>query len=117
MSLSDHLHRLEVLLLAETARRDPLTLERLLADDFREFTASGIMCGKQEAINALQAEVFIERDIRDLALSTLSDDIALLTYTCVSSLNESLRTSIWRRTAEGWQLFFHQGTQIRPSDQ
>lgn len=115
MELHAHLHRLETELLGEDVRRNPLVLERLIADDFREFSASGAIWRKRETIDALKVEVFVERSISNSALTVISEDAALLTYTCTSPLHNSLRSSIWRRTTEGWQLFFHQGTRMEIS--
>lgn len=113
MKLHAHLHQLETELLGEDARRNPLVLERLLADDFLEFSASGTVWRKREIIDALKVEVFVERIISDFALTLISEDAALVTYTCTSARYKSLRSSVWRRTAEGWQLFFHQGTPMQ----
>lgn len=66
MKLHAHLHQLETELLGEDARRNPLVLERLLADDFLEFSASGTVWRKRATIEALKAEVFVERSISDL---------------------------------------------------
>ncbi len=110
MKLQVHLHRLETELPGEDARRNPLVLKRLLADDFLEFSASGTVWRKRETIDALKVEVFVERIISDFALTLISEDAALVTYTCTSARYQSLRSSVWRRTTEGWQLFFHQGT-------
>lgn len=113
MKLHTRLRKLETELLGEDARRNPLVLERLLAADFLEFSASGTVWRKQATIEALKAEVFVERSISDFALNPISEDAALLTYTCTSPRSKSLRSSIWRRNAEGWQLYFHQGTPMQ----
>lgn len=94
MKLRTHLHSLETDLLGEDVRRESLLLERLLADDFLEFSASGTVWRKQATIDALKMEVFVERSITNFALSPISDDAALVTYTCTSAGYKSLRSSI-----------------------
>jgi hypothetical protein len=36
----------------------------------------------------------------------------LLTYTLIQSTRVTRRSTIWRRTAEGWKIVYHQGTVV-----
>lgn len=56
------------------------------------------------------------------ALARLGPDSALLTYRSASVAEDgtagrhTLRSSVWLRTALGWQMRFHQGTPTAPFD-
>ena len=36
----------------------------------------------------------------------------LLTYTLIQGSRVTRRSTIWRRTAEGWKIVYHQGTVV-----
>jgi hypothetical protein len=63
---------------------------------------------------ALQSQAFVRRQISAFAIRVLADEVVLATYTCTiygpDSNSESLRSSIWRRQGQQWQMAFHQGT-------
>jgi len=44
------------------------------------------------------------------ALQALSPDTFLLTYTLKQADRFTRRATLWRRTATGWQILYHQGT-------
>ena len=44
------------------------------------------------------------------ALQALSPDTYLLTYTLKQADRLTRRATLWRRTATGWQILYHQGT-------
>ena len=111
------LRELEERLLQQSVRLDESALTTLLTDDFVEFGASGQVWTKAEVIVALLSEAFVTRRIYDFDVRWLSIDIALATYRCGTASVDgveffSLRSSIWRRQADGWQMVFHQGTKI-----
>lgn len=111
------LRELEERLLQQSVRLDESALTTLLADDFVEFGASGQVWTKAEVIVALLSEAFVTRRIQDFDVRLLSVDVALATYRCGTESVEgvesfSLRSSIWRRQPDGWQMIFHQGTKI-----
>lgn len=103
---------LEQALLNQQIRSDAAALQRLLADDFLEFGASGRVWRKMEVIDALLHETFTPRALHDCQVRLLADEVAQVTYTCVGQ-TPTLRSSIWRRSDDGWQMVFHQGTPTR----
>ncbi len=115
LSANDHqeLKDLELSLLDPDTRRSPKSVAALLADEFIEFGASGEVYDKHQTIEAIAQPgtniVATEFTVRSLALN-----VALLTYKSMSGSGEhrrhALRSSIWKRTDDGWQLVFHQGT-------
>lgn len=95
--------------------------QRLLADEFTEFGASGRVSTKQETIAHLVAPTETSqatRTVSNFETNELADGLVLVTYRCrhsSSSLDtdsDSLRSSIWRREGETWRMVFHQGTPI-----
>ena len=42
----------------------------------------------------------------------LGGDVIHLTYLSERAGRRALRSSIWRRTPDGWRVYFHQGTLI-----
>jgi hypothetical protein len=98
-------------------RRDRARLEELLHPSFSEFGRSGNAYTKAEIIALLLNE---QESVRihghDFRVQTLAEDVALLTYKSAHVTlagrfeRHSLRSSIWKRGATGWQLLFHQGT-------
>lgn len=109
------LYDLEQRLLTPEVRHSPTELSKLLADEFVEFTSSGIY-DKQSIIEALGREPKIRIAITDFKSVSLAPDMALVTYRAVFSEPESLpakhslRSSIWKLTGGAWQMIFHQGT-------
>lgn len=116
MELSQTLLQLEQRLLSQTTRRDAEEISRLLADDFIEFGASGSVWIKAEVVEQLPLQPFSPRTISAFTAKQLSEDTALVTYRCHNiaigqrSRANSLRSSIWRKQGEQWQMVFHQGT-------
>jgi len=105
-----HLSDLELRAM-RAAGADNAVIATLLADDFFEFGRSGVRWDKA-GILAMQRTTGTHAEASGFALTRLGADHALLTY--VSTLpgggNRTLRSSIWRRSVQGWQMVFHQGT-------
>ncbi len=94
------------------------SLERLLAPDFREIGSSGRLYGFEEIITALLQEPAdgTTRTLTDFEIQPLAANVMLATYRSERTAPDapsvrSLRSSIWRRDADGiWRMVFHQGT-------
>jgi len=116
MNVTKQLEQFEKRLLEHDVRLNEDELSTLLADDFIEFGASGIAWTKAEVITELQNEAFVPRLVSSFVVKQLSDDVMLITYLCRSAPTDqdrevnSLRSSIWRRYGNEWQMVFHQGT-------
>ncbi|MFP5424368.1 MAG: DUF4440 domain-containing protein [Gammaproteobacteria bacterium] len=112
--LKSIIHSLEERLLERQTRLDPNALNSLLAADFIEFGANGMAWNRAQIIDALQSQAFVRRQISAFEIRVLADEVVLATYTCTihgpDSSSESLRSSIWRRQGQQWQMAFHQGT-------
>jgi hypothetical protein len=117
MQMKARIRELEAPLHQREVQLDESILRALLAEGFVEFGASGQVWTKTDVITGLQNEAFVARTIHDFELRELSADIVLATYRCGSSsadgvVSFSLRSSIWRKHLDDWQMVFHQGTKI-----
>ena len=107
----DVVQDLEVELLSPAARRSPARLRELLDADFREIGASGRVWSRAETIELLAGEDGtgpIPHD--ELTGEVLAPGVVLLTYVSDPSGRRAHRSSLWRRTPDGWKLRHHQGT-------
>jgi hypothetical protein len=112
-SAVDTLRRLEESLYASETRFDPEHMDRLLAPDFVEFGASGRVWTRQHIIRTPPLELEAKLPLPEFSVLMLSDDIALVTYRSeigTRRVEATNRSSVWRRTYDGWKLVFHQGT-------
>jgi hypothetical protein len=114
--LTAHLRHFEERLLDPAVRKDGAQLAALLADDFREFGSSGRTFTKSEIIADLNAEPSATLSLTDFTVQLLAPTIALATYRstrrdhATGETTQALRSSIWTRQSDTWQMRFHQGT-------
>lgn len=104
MDLTQHFQELE----ARVSQAD--TVSSLLAEDFREFGKSGRVYDREETLAALASTSLAPVMMEDFQAALLSDTVALVTYRAKRDGVESLRSSIWVKRDERWQIVFHQGT-------
>jgi hypothetical protein len=116
-NLLQELCELEVALHQPEVRRDRGRLDELLHESFVEFGRSGLVYSKADILVSLPEESAPSGIwSQDFAVAELADGLALLTYrsaaidTKGNLSRHSLRSSVWQRTARGWQMRFHQGT-------
>lgn len=114
MDLKNEIYKLENLLLQPEIRKSPEKLKELLSDDFKEFGGSGMVLDRDKIIELLPLETDTEFKMSDFSVKKLSPDTVLATYKVAKieagKMSESLRSSIWKKTQENWQMVFHQGT-------
>ncbi|MCG8413300.1 MAG: DUF4440 domain-containing protein [Pseudomonadales bacterium] len=98
-----------------STRRNRERMEQLLHPDFYEIGRSGVRYSRQE----IMAEFENEGELPPIAvnepeLNPLNEDLVLLSYTSNHATEHAhrftLRTSLWQRKGEMWQIRFHQGT-------
>ena len=100
-------------------REDPISvLSELVDDEFMEIGSSSAVHDKTEVIRWLESNDPSEIQGEDFKAKFLSEDIVLLTY--ISTTNspqkepkQAKRSSIWKRSANKWQMVFHQGTSVK----
>ena len=111
MHLFEHIMSLEEKLLEPLVRQSRSNLDELLADEFIEFSSSGLTLNKKQIINALSEEVDVHFTLKNFKVTHLSDEVILANYLAIKNEEVfSLRSSIWKCSKGRWQLFFHQGT-------
>lgn len=94
-----------------TTRHD---FEKMTASDFWEVTASGRRISREFVLNTLEGryanpteEVW---EVEGFVCQEIAAGNFLVTYTLLQGQRATRRTTIWRRTADGWKIVFHQGT-------
>jgi len=102
----------ELRLLRPEVRQSPAALEALLDPDFFEFGASGRRWNRRETIAMLAAEDREPGVAHDVAAIRIAARVVLVTYTSQDEERRCHRSSLWRETAAGWQMVFHQATLI-----
>lgn len=116
--LTAHLRQLEEELLRPTTRHNPQRAAELLADDFREFGASGRIFDKAAILAELATEQPAGFTLTDFACQQIAPEIALITYrstrTDSTGTRHALRSSLWIERDNRWQILFHQGTRVEP---
>lgn len=112
------IYDLETSLLKPEVRSSASDLDLLLADDFREFGSSGEIYDKKLILERLPKDTQtspVEFLVSDFQIQELGENIVLATFKTDKTLSDkshvvALRTSIWRKHNNGWQMIFHQGT-------
>ncbi|MGE6332872.1 DUF4440 domain-containing protein [Stenotrophomonas sp. NPDC077659] len=115
-ALAAELEHLERALHTPQVRGDRARLSELLDEDFSEIGSSGQCYGRAAALAEIpleRAQVQIESE--RYAVVLLTQDLAQVCYRSRSHVNGQpqrwvLRSSLWRRHAQGWRVVFHQGT-------
>jgi hypothetical protein len=115
--------------LAELASREPIfhhsefgttraDFERMTAEDYWETGASGRRYSRQAVLGGLEERFSVPHadvwETSDFHCRKLSEDTFLLTYTLLQDKQRlTRRSTIWRKTAEGWKIAYHQGTIVQ----
>ena len=99
-----------------TTRAD---FERMTEAAFWEVGASGRRYSREYVLDTLEKRYANppqdDWQARDFHCLEIAADNYLLTYTLVQGARVTRRSTIWRRTAEGWKIVYHQGTVVEDS--
>ncbi|HWQ36545.1 MAG TPA: DUF4440 domain-containing protein [Blastocatellia bacterium] len=94
-----------------TTRRD---FENMMVPEFREVGASGRRYSREYVLDVLEQRYASpgedQWETRDFHCLEIARDNYLLTYTLIQGERITRRATIWRRTASGWKIVYHQGT-------
>lgn len=98
-----------------TTRAD---FERMTAEDFWEIGASGRRYSREFILDELEKRYSGPHDdvweASGFRCRQLAPDLYLLTYDLLQDgARKTRRSTIWRRTPEGWKIVFHQGTIVQ----
>ncbi|MCX4825452.1 nuclear transport factor 2 family protein [Streptomyces sp. NBC_01142] len=107
----------ELRLLDPEVRASPGLVSALLDPEFFEFGVSGRRWDRTtilEATTPAAGEETAAVITGELSGTLLAPGLVQVTYVSDRSGIRAHRSSLWRRTAEGWRLYFHQGTPIPP---
>jgi hypothetical protein len=107
-------HRAEHGSVAGATRED---FARMVSDDFCEVGASGRQYSREFVLDELEKRFAVPHDdvweTKDFVCRCLAEDVYLLTYTLVQDrVRVTRRSTIWRRTTDGWEIEYHQGTVV-----
>ncbi|MFF7788379.1 DUF4440 domain-containing protein [Streptomyces sp. NPDC007991] len=103
----------ELTLLDPDVRRSPERIAALLHPEFHEFGASGRHWSREAVIAALVEATDLESPpvvpsrVHGVRLAA---DLVHLTFDTECDGSRAHRSSLWRRTEDGWLLYFHQAT-------
>jgi len=120
-SLEEQIRQLEERLVNPAVRKSEMELNELFADEFVEVGSSGKIYDERQTIQTLLEESGFRVMMTNFKILVLSADCVLLSYRAAISFNTdetktvfSLRSSIWKRNGDQWQIIFHQGTPSNP---
>lgn len=100
-----------------TTRTD---FEAMTEAGFWEVGASGRRYSRDHVLDVLEdrhqvaSHLALEDtwEAMDFACRELGSDTYLLTYTLLQGQRKTRRATVWRRSAAGWKILFHQGTLV-----
>ena len=116
LSEKDHstLVRLEENMWREVTRFAPAFMQKALAVDFFEYGRSGKTYTREQILAAPRDAIHAVIPLPNLTARLIDENTAQVTYDSAATYDGVVeyahRSSIWSRTARGWEMRFHQGT-------
>lgn len=94
--------------------------ERMTDADFWEVGASGQCYSRAFVLDELEKRHAAPHadnwKISNFACRRLADNLYLVTYTLIQDqIRITRRSTIWKRSADGWKILYHQGTVVPES--
>ena len=114
--------------LAELKQREPIfhrpefgtsrtDFERMTDPAFWEVGASGRCYSRKHVLDELEKRIASrpadDWETRDFECLEIAANNYLLTYTLIQGRRITRRATVWRRTADGWKILYHQGTVVQ----
>lgn len=91
-------------------------MNKVLALDFFEFGRSGRIYQRENTLAVPTQAIEAKLPLQNFAIRLIDTNVAQVTYvsevTYGGAIEVGNRSSIWSKTADGWQLHFHQGTPV-----
>jgi hypothetical protein len=98
-----------------TTRRD---YENMTDPEFWEVGASGRRYSREFVLETLENRLPDPDEskwlTRDFQCREIAADNYLITYTLIQGPRVTRRATLWRRSAAGWKVLYHQGTLVEP---
>lgn len=109
--MKDTIYKLENSLINNNIRTNKNCLNELLHKNYMEIGSSGNIYKREDYFNEDGAGIR-ELKIVDFSIDILEKDLVLSHYKVIDNerKNTTLRTSIWKKENNKWQIYFHQGT-------
>lgn len=113
--------------LAELSRREPIfhhpefgstraDFEKLTEENFWEVGASGRRYSREYVLDELEKRSRNQEEeiweAKDFHCQEIAERVYLLTYTLRQGQRVTRRSTIWRKTEQGWKIVYHQGTVV-----
>lgn len=120
LSEEDHseLVRMEENMWREETRFDGAFMQIALANDCFEYGRSGRTYTRAQILAAPRAAIDAVIPLPNLTVRLIDENTVQVTYDSAATYNGVVeyahRSSIWSRSAEGWEMRFHQGTPFVP---
>lgn len=110
-TLEQEIYELECSHISPEVRISPAKMGEVLDDEFYEFGSSGGIFWRSEydEDHPLDPD---EMEISGFRMHQLGEEAVLTTYRIENRTTgrNTNRSSVWKKRADGWKLFFHQGT-------
>lgn len=114
-NLEEQLLNLEQRLMDPVFRKDRARVSALLAEDFREFGSSGRVWSRDDILNPSETPQTAPL-AEGFSVKTIVPELVQVTYRLKrvpgGTPQAALRSSLWIRPGDKWQMLFHQGTKI-----
>jgi hypothetical protein len=92
--------------------------ENMMDSEFWEVGASGRRYSREFVLDTLENRAPDPDEskwlTRDFQCREIAADNYLITYTLAQGPRITRRATLWRRTAGGWKILYHQGTIVEP---
>jgi hypothetical protein len=92
--------------------------ENMMDSEFWEVGASGRRYSREFVLDTLENRAPDPDEstwlTRDFQCREIAADNYLVTYTLAQGPRITRRATLWRRTAAGWKVLYHQGTLVEP---
>jgi hypothetical protein len=92
--------------------------ENMMDSEFWEVGASGRRYSREFVLDTLENRAPDPDEskwlARDFQCREIAADNYLITYTLAQGPRITRRATLWRRTAGGWKILYHQGTIVEP---
>lgn len=117
--LAIQIKQMELTLLHTDMQANPSLPEELLSEEFEEIGSDGRINSRQAVVEWLMnKDNQLKWSLEDFRVKTLSNDLVMAIYR-TKARNEaakvhqgSIRSSIWRRRGDSWEMVFHQATKL-----
>ncbi len=115
--LKNEIYKLEVSLTEAETLSSVEKLNQIFADDFIEYGTSGMIYNKNTLLKFLPTNLETKYKLYDFEIIKLANDVIQTRFKTDRIHTDgtqvtSLRSSLWKKDGDKWQIHFHQGTPL-----